>query len=122
MSKTYTDYVNKTALTIEESYIDVKTGNQIQITPRVQEQLEYHTENQTLNHLILSALHQYFHPKSVSGNNEQILSEIADIKKLLLERNVAVNTAAKRKFHTSQDEDLDLDLNEVVDVLEAFGG
>lgn len=123
MSKTYTDYFNKTALTISDSYIDVKTGNNIQISPKVKEQIEYHSRNHTLNHLLLSALHCYMHPKTANGNNDLILSEIAELKRLIQAGNFSVNPASKPNgpaaYRTDQ---TDLDMAEVVDVLEAFGG
>lgn len=123
MSKTYTDYFNKTALTISESFIDVKTGNNIQISPKVKEQIEYHSRNHTLNHFILSALHCYMHSKTANGNNDLILSEIAELKRLMQEGNFSVNTDAKQKGPAAyQTDKTDLDMAEVVDVLEAFGG
>ncbi|WP_232233766.1 hypothetical protein [Bacillus sp. J33] len=45
MSKTYTDYLNKTAITTSETFIDVKTGSNIFFTQKVRKQIEYHTNN-----------------------------------------------------------------------------
>lgn len=123
MSKTYTDYFNKTALTINESFIDVKTGSTIQISSRVREQIEYHSKNQTLNHFILSALHSYLHSRTPAGNNDLILQEIAELRNLIQSGNLTFNTASKRlNAASNQKEKASLDLNEVEDVLEAFGG
>ncbi|MGA5688531.1 hypothetical protein [Cytobacillus pseudoceanisediminis] len=123
MSKTYTDYFNKTALTISESFIDVKTGSTIQISSRLKEQIEFHSKNQTLNHFILSALHSYLHTKTPAGNNDLILQEIAELRSLLLDGSYAHNNAVKPVRSASlQKKKALLDLNEVEDVLDAFGG
>ncbi|MBT2690114.1 hypothetical protein J7I93_18255 [Bacillus sp. ISL-47] len=125
MSKTYTDYFNKTAITFTESFIDVKTGNSIPISPKVQEQIEYHSKNQTLNHLILSALHSYLHPRrAAAGSQDLILQEISELKKLIEGGSISINPAVKKPINTDpyQREKAALDLNEVEDVLEAFGG
>lgn len=123
MSKTYTDYINKTALTINESFIDVKTGSTIQISSKVKEQIEYHSKNQTLSHFILSALHSYMHPRISAGNNDLILQEIAELRNLILDGSYALNNAAKPVPSASlQKKKALLDLNEVKDVLDAFGG
>lgn len=123
MSKTYTDYFNKTALTINESFIDVKTGSTNQVSSRVKEQIEYHSKNQTLNHFILSALHSYLHSRTPAGNNDLILQEIAELRKLILGGSYSFHTAANHVNSAPlQRKKASLDLNEVKDVLEAFGG
>ena len=44
MSKIYTDYINKTALTIPGNFIDVKTGESHIVSSKVQDQIEYHAQ------------------------------------------------------------------------------
>jgi hypothetical protein len=122
MFRTYTDYVNKTAITIPDKFIDVKTGESIHVTARIQEQIEYHSNNQTLVHLILSALNSYLQPRS-NGENSQnalILDEINEIKRLLQKGYIPLGTASSESPVKRSAESLDL--NEVEDVLEAFGG
>lgn len=123
MSKTYTDYYSKTALTVSEAFIDVKTGNNVAVSSKVKEQIEYHAKNQTLNHLVLSALHSYLHPKTASSSNEIILAEIAELKNLISGSYISPNHAAIQKAQANYKiEKANLNLDEVVDVLEAFGG
>lgn len=125
VSKTYTDYENKIALSVPDHFIDVKTGNTHPVPAKVQEQIEFHAQNSTLNHLIFSALHDYF---MVKGNTQPqnisttVLQELADIKKLLqsgnfetVNRNASVPNR-KRKRPAS------LSLEEVQDLLDSFGG
>ncbi|MEK3854468.1 hypothetical protein [Cytobacillus sp. FSL H8-0458] len=122
MSKTYADHFNKTAITITDSFIDVKTGNSIPISPKVNEQIQYHTKNQTLNHFILSALHSYLHPRiPASEGNDLILQELTELKKLIKGGRIA-SVAAAKPDTTFQKENAAVDLDEVEDVLEAFGG
>ncbi|WP_370222600.1 hypothetical protein [Cytobacillus sp.] len=123
MSKTYTDYLNKTAITISESFIDVKTGNNISVSAKVEEQIKYHAANQTLMHLLLSALHNYLHPKAAGSSSEVILAEIAELKRLIEGGSITLNIKEKQGYPlNNQTEKADLDFNEVVNVLEAFGG
>ncbi|KAF0817874.1 MULTISPECIES: hypothetical protein [unclassified Cytobacillus] len=123
MSKTYTDSLNKTAITISESFIDVKTGNTITVSPKVVEQIKYHSANQTLMHLLLSALHNYLHPKSAGSSSEVILAEIAELKRLIEGGSITLNRKENQEYTVkNQTDDADLDLKEVVNVLEAFGG
>ena len=63
MSKIYTDYINRTALTVPDQFIDVKSGETILVSTEIFEQIEYHAENQTLIHLVLSALTSIFSTK-----------------------------------------------------------
>jgi hypothetical protein len=123
MFKTYTDYVNKTALTLSETFIDVKTGNSTPVSSKVKEQIEYHATNQTLMHLVLSALHNYLHPKTSNSSNEMILAEIAELRRLIEGGSIPSNRTRNHEFtFKNNTEKVDLDINEVVDVLEAFGG
>ena len=56
MSKIYTDYINKTAITVPETYIDVKTGESHTGTSKIEDQIEYHAQNSTLVHLLFPHL------------------------------------------------------------------
>ena len=120
MIRTYTDYVNKTALTIPDQFIDVKTGASVKVSKKLQEQVDYHSNNNTLIHLVLSALNSYLHPKNM--NSDIILSEIHEIKKMMQSGYAAGQTPAYKEtvFHGSKQDEVDL--KEVEDVLEAFGG
>ncbi len=123
MSKTYTDHFNKTAITLTDSFIDVKTGSSIPISPKVHEQIQYHAKNQTLNHLILSALHSYLHSRTAAaGSHDLILQEISELKMLVQSGSFAIHSAPKPETSISYREKVALDLNEVENVLEAFGG
>ena len=125
MSKTYTDYINKTALTIPEKFIDVRTGNSHEVSPKIQEQIDYHSKNNTLMHLVFSALNNYLHPKMIKGNRgtDELLVEILAIKSLVEQgyvpqTNVQITSPMNDLKTVSQD----LDMKEVEDVLEFFGG
>ncbi|XIH33030.1 hypothetical protein C1N70_12150 [Cytobacillus firmus] len=121
MIRTYTDYVNKTALTIPDQFIDVKTGASVKVSKKLQEQVDYHSNNNTLIHLVLSALNSYLHPKNM--NSDIILSEIHEIKKMIQSGYVPVQTPAfkeKKILHEAIPDEVDI--KEVEDVLEAFGG
>jgi hypothetical protein len=125
MSKTYTDYFNKIALTVPDEFIDVKTGVSRPISPKVAEQIEYHTNNGTLGHLLFSALHQYMKPRIGSGMNEEVLCELLEIKRMIERGYVARNVSSQPIL--SKDRNIKLksqpvDLKEVEDILDAFGG
>ncbi|RBP96507.1 hypothetical protein DFO70_101319 [Cytobacillus firmus] len=121
MFRTYTDYVNKTALTIPDQFIDVKTGASVKVSKKIEEQVDYHSNNNTLIHLVLSALNSYLHPQNM--NSDIILAEIHEIKKMMQSGYVPVQAPAfkeKKLLHeTIPDE---VDIKDVEDVLEAFGG
>ena len=121
MSKFYTDYINRTALTVPDKFIDVKSGETHIVSPEVFEQIEYHAENQTLMHLVLSALNEYFQPRRVSNNNEVLLQELGEIKQMLQGYQPTLprfNLPIKQ----SQPVAKDLNMKEVEDILEVFGG
>lgn len=120
VSKTYTDFIKKIALTIPEQFIDVKTGNSYQVSEKMLEQIEYHANNSTLNHLVFSALHDYMKSKSTNVSTNLILKELSTIKKLIKQGNFSENHPPKRQYPTRSKNSLDMD--EVEDVLEAFGG
>ncbi|CAM4259742.1 hypothetical protein [Lederbergia lenta] len=123
MSKIYTDYINKTALTIPQQFIDVKTGEHQLVSTRIQEQIEYHANNSTLIHLVLSALNSYLHPKSMNGRAEEILLELSELKKMMQQ-----TQTSDKKFNldanpiVTQEGNIGLDLKEVEEILEGFGG
>ena len=83
MSKIYTDYDNKTAITVPETFIDVKTGESHTVSSKIQDQIEYHAQNSTLIHLLFSALTTYLHPRAINGGTEEILFELSEMKKIL---------------------------------------
>src|SRR4051812_27396739 len=86
MTKIYTDYVNKTAITIPDTFIDVKTGESHIVSSKIQDQIEYHAQNNTLIHLLFSALTTYLHPSTINGGTEEILFELSEIKKMMQQR------------------------------------
>lgn len=124
MSKIYTDYTNKTAITIPDNFIEVKTGDTLKVSDPVQKHIEYHTANNTLSHLLFSALNHYLHsePKQNEETSE-ILQELTDIKRMI--RNGYFFLKEKEYDDTSThrlkaaDE---LNMKEIEDLLEAFGG
>ncbi|KAA9025699.1 hypothetical protein [Niallia endozanthoxylica] len=127
MSKIHTDYVNKVAIMIPEKFIDVKSGESYAVSQKVQEQIEYHADNSTLVHLVMSALTSYLHPKKGSGGgNDEILYELSEIKKMLKEMPAGpLNKLNKQKVNQQQKPlktDIDVDLKELEEILEAFGG
>lgn len=124
MSNTYTDYHNKIAITVPERYIDVKTGESYSISPKVIEQIEYHADNSTLNHLIMSALHQYLSPKPIlNGGSAEILRQLADIRAILENGVYQIHPSVQPKFRKDQTAAAKLlDMKEIEDILDAFGG
>jgi 1-aminocyclopropane-1-carboxylate deaminase/D-cysteine desulfhydrase-like pyridoxal-dependent ACC family enzyme len=124
MSNTYTDYVNKIAITVPERYIDVKTGDSYTVSPKVAEQIEYHATNSSLSHLVLSALHQYLAPHSVlNGGTVEILQQLADIKEILENGVYTIKPLVQQRTAKDQTEASKLlNMKEVEDILEAFGG
>lgn len=122
MSRTYTDYINKIAVTIPDQFIDVKTGVSRFVSLKVQEQIEYHTNNGTLADFIFSALNHYLRPKAGNGMNEEILCELLEIKRMMERGYAPVNHAPKCNPETLPAVSKEVDLEEVEDVLDAFGG
>ncbi|MCA1059064.1 hypothetical protein LCL96_08960 [Rossellomorea aquimaris] len=128
MSKKYSDYFQDTILTIPEHFINVKTGEEEAITSKIQEQIAYHSRNNTLMHLVFSALHDYLHhSKPVQLNmtpDDTILEELLDLKRLLLQngynspKSLPEGTIVSRK----EQEHSPVGLKEIDDLLEAFGG
>lgn len=122
MFRTYTDYVNKTALTLPDKFIDVRTGESIEVLPKVLEQIEYHSNNSTLIHLVLTALNSYLQPKSINNGNSILLEEIREIKRMMQMGYLPRGNGQMGNGPTQINETSNLDLIEVEDVLEAFGG
>lgn len=124
MSNTYTDYVNKIAITVPERYIDVKTGESYSVSPKIVDQIEYHADNSSLSHLVLSALHHYLNPKPVlSGGSAEILQQLADIRAMLENGTYLIQPPIKARTMKEQTEATKLlNMKEVEDILEAFGG
>ncbi|WP_409250830.1 hypothetical protein V1502_11710 [Bacillus sp. SCS-153A] len=122
MGETYTDYVNKVAVTIPEKYIDIKTGDSHTVSKLIQEQIEYHAHNHTLVHLIFSALDQYFRPSAKSSTNTEIIRELETIK-LMLQQGYAPGPARHSYPSAAGRQDSKpLDMRDLNDILEAFGG
>lgn len=121
MSKLFKDYLNQTALTVPSHFIDVKSGETVEVSTEIFEQIEYHAENQTLIHLVLSALTEYFHPIQKSESHVDILTELVEIKQLLQEHqiNKGYINFPKKKVQPISTE---LDINEVDEILDDFGG
>lgn len=123
MARTYTDYINKIALTVPDQFIDVKTGTVHSVSQKIQDQIEYHSNNDTLMHLVFSALNGYLHPKVVHGGTEEILIELMEIKKMLQHGYSPQNhSKLAPPLYNRSTGSIELDLKEVEDVLEAFGG
>jgi hypothetical protein len=121
MSKMYTDYINRTALTVPDQFIDVKSGENILVSTEIIEQIQYHSENQTLIHLVLSALHQYLQPNQNNKSSEEILLQLDEIKQML-QGYPSISTRTRLPVKSAPQEIDDLDLKEVEDILDVFGG
>lgn len=121
MSNVYHDYFKQTVLTIPDSFIDIKTGDHHTVPSKIKEEIAYHSENNTLNHLIFSALNHYFHQAQTSqqGRTQDVLSELMEIKRMLAGgsyKHVSVPSPSQK---TQVQE---MDIQEIEDLLEAFGG
>lgn len=124
MSRTYTDYINKTAITIPETYIDVKTGESHMVPSKIEDQIEYHAQNGTLVHLLFSALTTYLQPRVINEGTEEVLFELSEIKKMLQHGTYIQNSPRHFKgSHAKPNQSLKgLDIKELEEILEAFGG
>jgi hypothetical protein len=122
MYRLYTDYINKTALTVPDEFIDVKTGESHVVSSKVRDQIEYHSDNQTLIHLVLSALNSYLHPKRINGGTKEILMELSEIKQMLQMGYTIKNPLIRTFPNHHQLDELKLDTKDVDDILEDFGG
>ncbi len=123
MTETYKDYVHRIAITLPEEYIDIKTGESHSISQEIKEQLAYHAENNTLVHLIFSALDAYL-TSHKSHSPHAILQELAEIKKMIAHKEfpVPVLPAHEKTLSHSPSKSTSLNMQEVEDVLEAFSG
>ncbi|WML50091.1 hypothetical protein RCG23_09725 [Neobacillus sp. PS3-34] len=122
MSRTFTDYLNKTAITLPDTFIDVKTGDSHLVSSKIQDQIEYHANNNTLIHLVLSALNNYLHPRSFNGVNEEILFELSEIKNMIQTGTFIKNNSPFLPRSNPQKGSAELDLKDLEEVLDAFGG
>ena len=121
MSNTYTDYVNKVAITVPDRYIDVKTGEAYSVSSKIVDQIEFHAENSSLSHLVLSALHHYLNPKN--AGSAEILQQLADIRSMLENGTYLIQPPVKARTGNEQTDAAKLlNMKEVEDILEAFGG
>ena len=100
-----------------------KLGSHTTITQEIKEQLAYHTENNTLVHLIFSAFDAYF-TSHKSHSPHTILQELAEIKKMIAHKEfpVPVLPAHEKTLSHSPSKSTSLNMQEVEDVLEAFSG
>ena len=124
MSRIYTDYLNEPTLTIPDKFIDVKTGESIVITKTIHDQIKYHATNNTLKHLVFSALNHYLQPNSaINSGSPEILLELLEIKKLLKQGSV-LGAKSQLNYNTTYKKNVskDLNINDIDDVLDAFGG
>ncbi|RLL46742.1 hypothetical protein D8M04_05935 [Oceanobacillus piezotolerans] len=124
MSRMYTDFSNETIITIPDSFIEVKTGENQVVSPKTQEQIKFHAENNTLLHLIFSALESYLHPKPVKhAQSSDIMLELLEIKKMIKQgssiKNHSINDISPKKETSDSGE---LNLKDIEDLLESFGG
>lgn len=124
MSRVYTDYLQETILTLPDKFINVKTGETQPVSPVIQDQIAYHANNNTLIHLVFSALNHYLHPQEEiqDAGSKDIMVELLEIKKLLQQgyyvNNPMVDTSANGKVPVAGE----LKMEEVKDILEAYGG
>jgi hypothetical protein len=122
MSKMYTDHMNQIAIAVPEQFIDVRTGESVMVSSKIQEQIDYHAYNGTLIHLVLSALNNYFHSKQTSGGSEEVLMELSEIKRMLQQGHFTRDPHAEVPLNSSGQGPMDIDINEVEDILDVFGG
>ncbi|WP_281659060.1 hypothetical protein [Halobacillus sp. Cin3] len=123
MSHTYRDYFNETVVTIPEKYIDVRTGHAQTVEADVIKELAYHAENNTLQHFLLSALHQYLSAPAAGGTpgGDPVLDELRTIKEMLT-RGAFSSGPSSRKSVPPLAASAFIDQKEIEDMLEAFGG
>lgn len=73
MAKPYTNTWINTPFSVPTHFIDVRTGETMPVPPIVMQQIRYHSENQTLLHLVFSALTHYLQSPRKQTNQEAIL-------------------------------------------------
>jgi hypothetical protein len=124
MSRIYTDFVSKSTLTLPDTFIDVKTGDTLTVPSKVQDQIDYHTKNGTLIHLILSAVNAYIKPSRNQETNATILAELAELKKMIQHSrlNIAPISNTEIQHYNGNHEHNETELKDIEAVLDAFGG
>ncbi|BAU27854.1 hypothetical protein DFP93_10916 [Aneurinibacillus soli] len=117
MTRLYSESVS-----IPREYIDVKTGIEHPVSPKVQEQIDYHSRNRTLTHLILSALHEYLEPKLSKGSYDEIMQELLEIKKIM-NQGISINSFPNTYRTPNPSSPVtSLDPKDIEELLDAFGG
>jgi len=122
MTKNYIDYTNKVMVSIPDQFINVHTGETDRVSKAIEDQINYHTKNNTLSHLLFTALSYYVqnnHKPTTNNSSNHILTELHEIKTMLREGHF--DSSKIQKKHLSSQGDA-LDMKELEDVLEAFGG
>ena len=124
VSRMYTDYLKEIKLTIPDKFIDVKTGESYDISKTVHDEIEYHATNNTLIHLVFSALQSYLQPHSDSNVNlNKIMFELLELKKLLQQGTlIKADSNLVQKSSQNNNHMNKLNLDEIADVLDAYGG
>lgn len=121
MAKPYTNTWINTPFSVPTHFIDVRTGETMPVPPIVMQQIRYHSENQTLLHLVLSALTHYLQSPRKQTNQEAILKELAEIKQLLQNPNI-VRTGEWAHPNNIPRSSNRLPNQEIESILEFFGG
>ncbi|MCA1022045.1 hypothetical protein [Halobacillus litoralis] len=123
MSHTYRDYFNETVVTIPDKYIDVRTGHSEAVEAKVRKELAYHAENNTLQHFLLSALHQYLSAPGEGrpSGEDPVLRELRTIKEMLTRGTRPSGAPSSPSVPKLPSSGL-IDQKELEDMLEAFGG
>ena len=124
MSRIYTDYLNETTLTVPDKFIDVKTGESYVVTANIHEQIEYHAKNNTLKHLVFSALNMYLQPQIAQNNgSKEIMIELLALKKMM-QQGSFINNGPLANLTPASKKDVsgDLSIKDIEEVLESFGG
>lgn len=123
MPHTYRDYFNETVVTIPEKYIDVRTGHAQAVDADVMKELAYHAENNTLQHFLLSALHQYLSAPAAgrTSGGDPVLEELRTIKEMLTKGAFPSGASSITSVPPLAGSAF-IDQKEIEDMLEAFGG
>lgn len=123
MYETYTDYINKVVLTIPDKFIDVKTGEAHIVSSKIRDEVEYHANNNTLIHLVFSALSSYLQPQTLHESTNEILVELLEIKKMIQSGSIPnKHFQTPLPVNNQQKSSAALEIKEVEEILESFGG
>lgn len=124
VSRMYTDFLNETVLTIPDKFINVKTGETQAVSPKTKEQIEFHAENNTLLHLVFSALENYLYPQAAQNTgSREIMMELLEIKRMMKQGSYSKNNSIiDISPNNARPDSSKLNLNDIEDLLEAFGG